>query len=669
MIVIALYNEISTGDAERVMAQLRAAPSDQVEVRINSPGGSVTEGLALFNMLKPRKPTVFIDGIAASIASLIAMAGATIIAAENALIMIHDPWVVAEGNSNNLRRTADALDKHRDAMLRGYARSGLSDQRLTELLCAETWLSADEALALGFIDEVTEPLPYAAHASACYANFRNTPLEITEMPNASHAARAANPAAPSTPNAPTAPNAPAQPNTAPTEDQIANAIRVGLSADPVTQSATDSIMQALRDRNNDMLAMVQPYLHRDAVRNYVMGAIADPTLRLEDYRAQVMSLLGRECTPISGGGGRIDGGDGRGDFVAAASDALAIRAGIKVAKPHPGARDIQGMALSDVMRACVNRSGRIMDMGSQSKNAVVRAAMSTSDFPAILENTLGKTLRAGFEEEPATIDSWCSKVMVPDFKPQSRVILGSAPDLDLIPEGAEYKSGSMDEDRSVPYVVNKFGKIVTFTWEAMVNDDLGAFLKMTQAMGQAAARAEADAVYATFAENSGAGPKMQDTNNLFGSAHSNLATSAADITADALSAARVLLRRQKAVGGGVMNITPRFLLVAPEQEQAGETLLAAAARSLSQGSDTTLVPAWLAQLQLVVEARLDGSAFYLLAAPTSVDTLERAWLDADNGPVVVEQDSFGIDAKQYKVRHVFGQRWLDWRGAVKVPLS
>jgi len=259
--------------------------------------------------------------------------------------------------------------------------------------------------------------------------------------------------------------------------------------------------------------------------------------------------------------------------------------------------------------------------------------------------------------------------LVPDFKAQSRPILGSAPDLLPVAEGAEYIFGALDEDKAVPYSVAKFGRMVALTWEAVINDDLGAFLRMTQALGQAAARAEADQVYATFAANSGAGPAMQDAVNLFHEDHGNIAATSTVLDAASLSSARVLLRRQTAIGGGVLNLTPRFLLVSPEHESAAEAMLAAAARSMSQGADNALVPAWLARLELVVEARLDDSAAYLLAAPESVDTYERAWLEADNGPVVEEDSEFVRDVKNYKVRHVFGGRWLDWRGVVKMPVT
>lgn len=655
-ITILFFDEILPGDAAQVVAQLQAAPKAPVEVRVNSPGGSVAEGLAIYNALKPRAPTVFIDGVAASIASLIAMAGAHIIAAENAIVMVHAPWSGVEGNATALRKTADLLDLHRGAMLGAYARTGLSQQSLIELLEAETWMTAQQALALGFVDEIAEPLAFAAHAPACFSGYKHPPKELV-MPNALPA------------------------NNLPAVDAAGAAARASASTQPAQAAQPDAaastnapvvnaqVLNMVHQRNENILAISRPYIHHTSINSYMLAALADPRIGLEDFRAQVMDLLGREAAPANGSGGRVECGIAVGDFVAAVSDALAMRAGIKIAQPHPGVRDVQGMGLTDIMRACVGRSGRALEFGSQAKGAIVRAAMSTSDFPAILENTLGKTLRAGFEAEPFTADAWASKTTVPDFKPQSRVILGSAPDLLLVPEGGEYTQGSMDDDKSVPYSAGKFGRLVNFTWESLINDDLGAFLRITQAMGQAASRAEADAIYATFAENSGAGPTMQDSVALFNSAHGNLATSAAALTADALSSARVLLRRQTAVGGGAMNLTPRYLLVAPEQEQAAETLLAAASRNLSQGSDIALVPSWLSQLQLVVEARLTGSAFYLLTSPTSVDTLERAWLEADDGPVIVEQDSFAVDAKSYKVRHVFGSRWLDWRGAVKVPLS
>lgn len=647
--------------AQSVVQQLNELDNTiaKLNVRINSYGGSVADGLAIFNALKrhPATKAVTIDGVAMSSASLIAMAGDTVHMPATSILMIHAPWGGIMGNAKELRKYADVLDTFSDAMADAYvAKSGKPRADVLALLKDgdDHYYTGEEALAEGFADAVNEDedredVPgenarafasaltqrYLGRASAHYAQ-----MAIAAALRSTHT------------------------TTTPKEKEMPK------STDPVA-AAND----ALRTRNNEINIRAAAFIGNPNVRDYTLRALADPDVTVDEFSKHVMDMIGRDTTSVAGSHResdaqlRVSGGAAAGhDFVEAASDSLAIRAGIKIENPHAGVRDVHGMGLTDIARACVHRSGRSVD-GSKPKGAIIKAALSTSDFPAILENTLGKALRGGFEAEPATHDAWTRKVLVPDFKPQSRVILGSAPALLPVLEGAEYTYGSMDEDKSVPYSVGKFGRLLQFTWEALSNDDLGAFLRTTQAMGQAAARAEADSIYATFGLNSGDGPTMQDSVNLFHATHNNLAASATSIDATALGAARVLLRRQTALGGGVLNLTPRFLLIAPEHEQNAEALLAAAARTLSQGSNNQLVPAWLAKLELVVEARLPATAFYLLTSPDSVDTLERAWIDEDNGPRIFEEDSFTVDAKSYKVRFAFGNRWLDWRGAVKVPIS
>jgi ATP-dependent protease ClpP protease subunit len=660
MINLNFYSEIAPEDAQWVLNQLCADPRASVEVRINSPGGSVHAALAIFNALRPRKPTVYIDGVAASAASVIAMAGQRVIAAENAIFMIHDPWTPStSGNAAELRREAETLDLHRDAMLTAYDRSGISRKELIQMLAEETWMNASEALRLGFVDEIAQAISYAAHSESNYLAYRRTPQELITMTRSASVTH----------------SSPRPAGSGPVASQQPSADSAPQSAAPTPASHAD-FLAAQRARNDEITGLSRNFPLSPEVQGLAQAALVDPAMSIDRFRTDMLAALGRGSEPLGGGhgnGNRVafwgqSSGSGS-DFVGAASDALVLRAGIRIENPHAGARDIGGMSLSDIMRACVSRGGRWADTSTGGRSALVRAAMSTSDFPAILENTLGKALRGGYESEPATYQAWTRRVLVPDFKEQSRVLLGSAPELLLVPEGADYTLGSMDEDKSVPYKVSKFGRIVQLTWEALVNDDLSAFLRITQAMGQAAARAEGDAVYRTFSESEGAGVLMQDGKPLFHADHKNLTTAAGAISADALGAARVLLRRQTAIGGGALNLPPRFLLVAPEHEQAAEVLLAAAARSLSQGEENALIPAWLAKLELVVEARLADDAFWLLTSPDSVDTLERAHLEEDNGPRITEEEGFNNDSRKYKVRHVFGARWLDWRGAVRVPLN
>ena len=128
-----------------------------INLRINSPGGSVFDGVAIYNNLAqhPAKVNVYIDALAASIASIIAMAGDTITMAENAMMMIHNPWALVVGDSNDMRKEADLLDKIRDTLVTTYAtRTGKKAEEITAMMDAETWFTAEEAKEAGFADAI-----------------------------------------------------------------------------------------------------------------------------------------------------------------------------------------------------------------------------------------------------------------------------------------------------------------------------------------------------------------------------------------------------------------------------------------------------------------------------------------------------------------------------------
>jgi len=140
---------------------------EQIDLRISSPGGSIIEGNVIFNAIKRHSAnvTVYIDGMAASMASVIAMAGDEVIMADNALLMIHNPWTVSIGDSEQLRKDADLMDKMKSAIINAYSRSSYTEEELEELMNATTWFTASEALEAGFIDGTTEGLQAAASIS------------------------------------------------------------------------------------------------------------------------------------------------------------------------------------------------------------------------------------------------------------------------------------------------------------------------------------------------------------------------------------------------------------------------------------------------------------------------------------------------------------------------
>jgi ATP-dependent protease ClpP protease subunit len=182
---IVLYDEIGAFGipAKAFLDELKAlGPLAELTVRINSPGGSVFDGVAIYNALKRHDAviTVWVDGIAASIASVIAMAGDEVVMPENAMLMLHDPAALVIGTAADMRAMAEALDKMKAGMAAAYRdKSGRSDAEIEARMAAETWLSAQEAVDLGFADRVEGPVRMAAHFDL--SRFRNPPPQLAAI--------------------------------------------------------------------------------------------------------------------------------------------------------------------------------------------------------------------------------------------------------------------------------------------------------------------------------------------------------------------------------------------------------------------------------------------------------------------------------------------------------
>jgi ATP-dependent Clp protease protease subunit len=151
--------------AKGFQKELSSVKASQIDLHINSPGGQVFDGITIYNLIKqhPATVTTYIDGLAASIASVIALAGDRIIMAENALYMIHTPSGAVMGTATDMRSFADVLDKIAGTMVTAYAsKSGQDESEIIALLDAETWMTATEARDFGFVDEISDEMDMAA---------------------------------------------------------------------------------------------------------------------------------------------------------------------------------------------------------------------------------------------------------------------------------------------------------------------------------------------------------------------------------------------------------------------------------------------------------------------------------------------------------------------------
>lgn len=351
-------------------------------------------------------------------------------------------------------------------------------------------------------------------------------------------------------------------------------------------------------------------------------------------------------------------------------NALDHRCAPTTIKLEEAGREFRGMRLVDMARECVemvggNTRGLMPAEIAKAALGCDRQAMrsagmhSTSDFPLLLGSTVNRTLRAAYELAPQTWRPLGRPTTVPDFRAVTRAALGDIAALEKIKEHGEYQYGTLEEE-GAPIKVAKFGKIIAITWEAIVNDDLGAFTRVPQALGAAAAQTESDVVWSLLLGN----PNYTDNTPIFHADHGNLAASGGAINTTTLAAARAAMRKQKSKAGAFLNLSPEFLIVGPDKELEAYQFTSS---NYVPAKNADINDSRNAALTVIVDARITGNQWYLYASPGVVDTFEYAYLEGEQGVFTETREGFEVDGMEIKARLVFGAAWIDFRAAYKNP--
>lgn len=305
--------------------------------------------------------------------------------------------------------------------------------------------------------------------------------------------------------------------------------------------------------------------------------------------------------------------------------------------------DTRGMGLNE-------RAGNVLGLNTRSGGL-----HSNSDFPFILANVANKTLRAGYDAAPRTFLPFCRQNTATDFKTMSRVQLGAAPSLNIVAEGGEFTYGTIGEGRE-QYALATYGRIVGITRQAIINDDLNAFTRIPQLMGNAAANLESNLVYAILTGN----PAMADTIALFHADHGNFqgTGSAPDVTTIGAGMTAIgsqtglddddvqyLNLQGKYLIGGWLTHTLRAQYTSPNFQPTAQS---------GVNPYSSLIP--------ITEARITDTAWFLSADPSQVDTIEYAYLDGQEGVYTETRVGFEVDGVEIKARHDFAAKAIDWRG-------
>ena len=626
----SFWSERSTAAMDIVDA-LADGEGRPVTVHLNSPGGSVNDALAIFNALSTydAEVTTQIDGVAYSAASLIAMAGDTVSMAENALLMIHAPHTVVEGNAQEMAKAVKVLEAYSKAMTASYTRGGRID--------AETiagWLgdgedhyfTAQEAYDLNLIDSIGPALAVAAM-------FR-TSGETMDAPN--------------------------KPPVQPVDTTQAERERVS----------------AIHELFALPSAAVIP---TDKRQNLLVRAVKEGQTEAQASRALLAALPHQE--PAGGdpvnpqtGASIVLGRDALDGQAAGIGDALAVRMSADPTgeiEARVRQSEFMGMSAVEMARRCLESAG--VSVRGMNRNTIMGQALTIrndrgvthtgSDFPALVEVAVNKAVLRGWDEAPETWSMIARQTSIPDFRPAPRSGLGSYPTLPEVPEGGEYSYATIS-DRKETIVLLTYGSLMGVTRQLLINDDLGQLGSIGARQGRAAARRVGDLVYLVLTGN----PTMEQTGNpLFDAAHNNLATVTGPPRVDTLDNMRVLMGLQKDDDENAhgLNLRPRKMVVPLALETQANVLRASQYDPDSTSRANSRAPnPFQNTYDVVADPRLDDASsvvWYTTEDPQTFDVIEAGFLEGASSPYLESKAGWTVDGQEFKVRIDCAAIPLDFR--------
>ncbi|TDE36313.1 head maturation protease, ClpP-related [Antarcticimicrobium sediminis] len=646
-------------DAETVSDAL-ALISGPVRIRLNSGGGIAFDGTAIHSVLSGYRghKTITVQGIAASAASVIMMAGDRIEMSAGSVLMIHDPSqdiTSYRGTSEEHRRVAESLDKICDAVAQIYAqRSGKPISEIQKIMAAESWFTPEEAVAAGFADAAPADGKQAPPAEFDYRAYAHSPSNLIHMSVQNDWINDFS-------------KAPIMANQSTVQADISEPKVAPASLAPVMSAAdrSDPRKELKRVTALTNLAM-QPLAQRVGSTTRLEGWI-DEGVTFEAAQAFVLSELAAQ-SPVT----RRSSDEARSCGVSVghsweSGDALnskivdGIYSRVNRAHQPTMGREFAGASLSEIADICLQQNGKSTAMASVASR-VEMALHGTSDFPSILRDVGNMSLSNAYEAAQSAIKQTSREIAASNFRSLHSVKVSAGPDLEEVNEHGEFRSGTVEEGDET-FAVKTYGKIFGITRQAIVNDDLDVFSNMFPLLGQGAANTEAKLFAGLLEESTGLGPKLSDGKTLFHADHGNLAQASATLSVASLGTARVAMRRQTGLAGDSINVVPAFLVVPPELETLAEQVLTEIA-----ASEVANANPFAGKLKLLVEPRFtSATAWYLCAAPGAPDGLQHAYLDGVTGPQLFTREGFEVDGVEYKVRMDFGAGFTDHRGWYMSP--
>lgn len=673
----------------RMLREALAQFSADVTVRVNSGGGDPFEGEAIRVALAahPGRVRVIVGGIAASAASLMIMSAERIEASAGSFIMIHDPSSCLCGTAEDYRREADRLDTLSETYAAVYAtRSGQARGAVRSMMSAETWLGGEAAVSAGFADalvEEAEPETAPAELAAAQSMFNETIrtlrmcAEQFSAPGRAHGASSTasaghNPASmatseevPMDPEETSAAQTPPPNAAAPAAPDAPQAAAATMAASP--EDLRRRGVEEERARQRAIREMAAPFMRAGQLTEAQVDAVIDEGTSAESAGNRFLAVMAASEPPVrpAAGGqiainrdetdtrmeGMIGALMGQRDGPASEFRGLRLKSlAMELAGPHRGYNEAESV-----------RRGMMA-------TTMMGGAHGVSDFSYITTEVMNRTLIAEYERRSA---NWSAVTGTPvsasDFRELAPVRFGGDFQLKTVLENGEYQEATL-ADEAEGLKVERRGRTINITFEAIINDDMRAFARIPREFAMAARIMEASMVWTLIRSNA---VLKSDSTALFHTAkHKNLASSGGAISATTVAAGRKAMWEQRAFGtkdtDDFMMVEPDLLIVPPALEMAAGQFVA----SVTPAKDSDANP-FKSTVTPVVAAHLGAAAggsdtaWYLVSS--DLPPVTHAYLDGYEAPTVQTIEGMNPDKVTMSARHIFGAAVTEFRGAYKDP--
>jgi HK97 family phage prohead protease len=321
------------------------------------------------------------------------------------------------------------------------------------------------------------------------------------------------------------------------------------------------------------------------------------------------------------------------------------------------ARQYLNLSLRDMATESLQRGG-VSTRGMSADEVFTRAAAhTTSDFPLLVSNAMGKVALDRYRAAESPLKTLCRQRTLPNFKESTAIRLGEMGRLEEIAENGEITHTSRAENGETMRL-KTFARGVTVSRNLLINDDLGMLGDTTAALGEAAAQTEADILVDLIVGN----PNLSDGTAVFDASRSNVGSAAAPSVA-ALTEARQAMRTRTGLDGKtIISAAPRYVLVPADLETEAEQVLA----SIQPNKSDDVNP-FGGKLTLLVEPRLPAGTWYVFADTARLAAMQYAYLSSAQGVQIQRTEAWDTLGMKFRAFLDFGAGWLDWRAAHRVP--